>query len=414
MPVKPRDVTQLQSLEDYFYCIRDSSEFYASTAVELAEVRWRFPRTKQSLLFFAAARTQESGGAETLCRRLARRHVDLQARDVWGQTPLFYAAREGNTSCCEFLVELGMDVNLRDKDGATALFYAIEQLRVETAVSLLKRGASLGLVDSFRQSAYSIAAPQMLKALEKAFPQWSEAESRKNFRDSKRQRTSSESVAAGPRALASWAQTAPLDPMDMEGVVVESDTYAVIAPKMSSVAAIRQLEKEFVKDHADLFAGELFTFATSPKDWCDAVSVRHADSTATRVIKNLVDKRDGHFVLAALGKSSRQIAGYVHAYLDRKAATLFIGHLKVTAEHQRRGVGRLLVDSAALQGQAEGWQFKKLALHVIEKNLKACRFYENLGFHGKAVEVQNGESAASVSDLYKYIRFEKQMSKTGQ
>ena len=51
-------------------------------------------RTKQTLLFFAAAR--ERPGALEMCRKLVEQKVDVRVKDCWGQTPLFYAASKGN------------------------------------------------------------------------------------------------------------------------------------------------------------------------------------------------------------------------------------------------------------------------------------------------------------------------------
>lgn len=44
--------------------------------------------------------------------------------DILNQTVLFYAAREGKSSCVDLLVKNGWSVNHRDQYGQTPLYYA--------------------------------------------------------------------------------------------------------------------------------------------------------------------------------------------------------------------------------------------------------------------------------------------------
>lgn len=49
----------------------------------------------------------------------------------------------------------------------------------------------------------------------------------------------------------------------------------------------------------------------------------------------------------------------------------------------------------------------QIALNVIQRNYPARQFYEKLGFAGRNVKVQDKDYKDSVSDLYRYVRYEK-------
>ena len=68
--------------------------------------------------------------------------VDLEEKDVHGQTPLFYAAARGNMAVVKFLLNLGFEINYRDNARKTALFFAIEKRHLEVADYLVERAAS--------------------------------------------------------------------------------------------------------------------------------------------------------------------------------------------------------------------------------------------------------------------------------
>ena len=93
--------------------------------------------------------------------------------------------------------------------------------------------------------------------------------------------------------------------------------------------------------------------------------------------------------------------------MDKEKETLFICHLKVFEEFQRRSVGRLLLDGAVKKAMKSKWKMSQIALNVIQRNYPARQFYEKLGFAGRNVKVQDKEYKDSVSDLYRYVRYEK-------
>lgn len=50
--------------------------------------------------------------------------ADLESRDAWGRSVLFYAARGGDEAVLDYLLQAGADVSVLDVDGNSALFEA--------------------------------------------------------------------------------------------------------------------------------------------------------------------------------------------------------------------------------------------------------------------------------------------------
>jgi len=107
---------------------------------------------------FVAARPRRLGGALALTRRLHRLGVGLDAPDAVGQTPIFFAAREGNVDCIEYLARDKCDVDRQDRHGQTPMFYAAREGRPD-AVRLLRRlGAGADVADRRGQTPLFYAA----------------------------------------------------------------------------------------------------------------------------------------------------------------------------------------------------------------------------------------------------------------
>eukprot|EP00439_Symbiodinium_sp_Y106_P049426 s6406_g6.t1 len=154
---------------------------------------WRHTALRQNFLFFIAARRRR--GSEMLAKQCVGMGVNLEEVDVYGQTPLFWAAARGNMVVVNFLLQLGFEVvygqtplfwaaargnmvvvnfllqlgfevNYRDYARKTALFFAIENGHLDVADFLIERAASIQVRSKEQKT------PQtMLKALNHKAPQ---------------------------------------------------------------------------------------------------------------------------------------------------------------------------------------------------------------------------------------------------
>eukprot|EP01053_Blabericola_migrator_P007133 Blabericola_migrator_1__7132@NODE_3611_length_1635_cov_60_404974_g2240_i0_p1_GENE_NODE_3611_length_1635_cov_60_404974_g2240_i0NODE_3611_length_1635_cov_60_404974_g2240_i0_p1_ORF_typecomplete_len418_score89_02Ank_2/PF12796_7/2_8e07Ank_2/PF12796_7/1_4e16Ank_2/PF12796_7/3_1e09Ank_4/PF13637_6/4_2e09Ank_4/PF13637_6/4_2e14Ank_4/PF13637_6/9_4e06Ank_5/PF13857_6/3_9e03Ank_5/PF13857_6/4_9e06Ank_5/PF13857_6/0_0031Ank_5/PF13857_6/2_2e11Ank_3/PF13606_6/2e03Ank_3/PF13606_6/0_034Ank_3/PF13606_6/2_1e06Ank_3/PF1 len=101
-------------------------------------------------LFYVVQRAKEDESLELLEYILDNvPGLDVDIRDDFGQTPLYYAAREGYISCLEVLVKrCKLDVSQVDNACQTPLFYAARDGRSETVVWLVEQaGADINHVD---------------------------------------------------------------------------------------------------------------------------------------------------------------------------------------------------------------------------------------------------------------------------
>lgn len=55
----------------------------------------------------------------------------MNAQDVFGRTPIFYAAEQGNREICEMLIKLGAKIDIVDYEGHCALYYAKKSMKTE-------------------------------------------------------------------------------------------------------------------------------------------------------------------------------------------------------------------------------------------------------------------------------------------
>ena len=86
----------------------------------------------------------EEGNVEAVKGYLAI-GVNVDERDeVYGGTPLHFAAFRGRNEIAEFLIAEGADVNPKNGEGATPLDKAIEKHRDETVDLLYKHGGKTG------------------------------------------------------------------------------------------------------------------------------------------------------------------------------------------------------------------------------------------------------------------------------
>ncbi len=62
-----------------------------------------------------------------------------------GDTPLHFAAIQGNVRVISLLLDAGADIGAVGESGYTPLHYAVEQSRLEAVRVLLERGADISL-----------------------------------------------------------------------------------------------------------------------------------------------------------------------------------------------------------------------------------------------------------------------------
>ena len=184
--------------------------------------------------FFVAARNKP-GALELACKTVAH-GVDVQCVDSLGQTPLFYAAREGNVAVARLLISLGMTVNFVDSDGNTALDYAVVNERFEMVRLLASMGANLYSVSPSK----SEAMEALLKEVREK--RGAQRESRKRKRD-----VDSSACPNGMRrsAIVSWtySDTEAEEPEilreDVTVIHENEQFFACTFPEKSTTAAKR-------------------------------------------------------------------------------------------------------------------------------------------------------------------------------
>ena len=94
-----------------FEIVRDGSYAEAKKVLSDADMTWQHSALRQNFLFFIAARRRR--GSEMLAKQCVGMGVNLEEVDVYGQTPLFWAAARGNMLVVQFLLQLGFEVLLR-------------------------------------------------------------------------------------------------------------------------------------------------------------------------------------------------------------------------------------------------------------------------------------------------------------
>lgn len=57
--------------------------------------------------------------------------VNVNLQDVFGRTPIFYAAEQGNREICEKLIKMGARIDVVDYEGHCALYYAKKSLKAD-------------------------------------------------------------------------------------------------------------------------------------------------------------------------------------------------------------------------------------------------------------------------------------------
>ncbi|XP_077977399.1 ankyrin repeat and SOCS box protein 11-like [Glandiceps talaboti] len=82
---------------------------------------------------------------------------DINKKDYYGKTPLYWAAYKGHEECIELLLQNGAEVNSQCKHGTTAL-HAVAGLYPDCTLLLIKKGANIDTEDNWGVTPMYIAA----------------------------------------------------------------------------------------------------------------------------------------------------------------------------------------------------------------------------------------------------------------
>lgn len=105
-------------------------------------------RTLATSALFAAKTPEEFNAA-------INAGADLNARDMWGETPLHYAAMNGYTASINTLLEAGADVNAKEGFiGNTPLHNAASCGHEEICKSLIRAGADVTARNKYGETPY--------------------------------------------------------------------------------------------------------------------------------------------------------------------------------------------------------------------------------------------------------------------
>jgi ribosomal protein S18 acetylase RimI-like enzyme len=321
------------------------------------------PLHYQDLMFFAAARRRQpdgSGGSLQVAKRCAQLGVPATSVDRNGQTALFYGAREGNLDCVLFLMDLGSDPNHLDVNHQTAVFYAVREGHTDVVEHFIARGARLDIIDNFGKSAKDYAPRYVIPKLQ-AMP-----------------KVPSNDTGEAPANDPPKKRVRRMDSSPSE-VLAKGGEYYVCEPKLSEVVRLRDLELEFVADHANLFKDEPWHAKQKHADWCHLVNVITDEGEARGAIRSMVQgKSPNHSTLQCVHSPTGQVVGYLHT--THGDADLDVSHLKVDRQHQGRRLGGLLMAGSLRLAMLSGSKVDSLRLVVLQRNERAIALYHSLGF----------------------------------
>ncbi|KAL8599950.1 hypothetical protein ACOMHN_050252 [Nucella lapillus] len=86
---------------------------------------------------------------ESVINFLISNGANINCRDIYGQTPLHFAAMRGNEVACRDLLSIaGVDIEAQDKQGISPLHMAAIHNQVEIARELITAGANLRCIDN--------------------------------------------------------------------------------------------------------------------------------------------------------------------------------------------------------------------------------------------------------------------------
>lgn len=83
---------------------------------------------------------------------LLQNACNLNDKDEYGQTPIYYASRENRIDTVKCVISLGGDVNNVDMHGQTCMFYAAKNGKTDVCRVLIDNGANVHHIDNKGQT----------------------------------------------------------------------------------------------------------------------------------------------------------------------------------------------------------------------------------------------------------------------
>ena len=103
---------------------------------------------KQNVLFYLS----KEGHIKSI-ELVLNKGISPEDSDIHGQTPLYYAARDGRADVIKLLISRGADVNHKDNiSNQTCLFYAARDGRYEACKAILESGGLASHMDNKKQT----------------------------------------------------------------------------------------------------------------------------------------------------------------------------------------------------------------------------------------------------------------------
>lgn len=116
------------------------------TGIDMANLLDEPKNFAQTPAFFAATISNHELSLK-MVQVLVDMGVNPIKEDLLKQTPLFYAAREGNTLVAQVLINKGINVNHQDKYGQTAIYYCVREGQIKMTQMLIDHGGQHDLPD---------------------------------------------------------------------------------------------------------------------------------------------------------------------------------------------------------------------------------------------------------------------------
>ena len=168
---------EVSALDNYGYSAIYAATSAAQPSIDVVEALLKHnpsvsPNKEQRSMLHFAVSTEDAACRRAIMRYAIRQGADIDAKSVYGWTPLISMAFKPCSEPMagfEMLLASGADINSVNKAGRNALFKAVDQQRPENARVLLDYGADHLIIDrcgnSLLHDAARFANVKMLKVL---------------------------------------------------------------------------------------------------------------------------------------------------------------------------------------------------------------------------------------------------------